>query len=164
MPGEIGVFATRRFAKDAVIVPAEHFANVRLLEWSVFETLDAGTKRKLMGYCPGTREGLLAPPDLNYISVAWQMNHSCRPNVGINAADDFVAMRSIKRGEELCWDYAFAESNPKFSMKCRCGAVDCRGVVTGTDWQHLKLDPNKLRYFSADLRRLVQETTTGARN
>lgn len=82
LPGKIGVFAARHFAKDAVIVPVEHLADVRLLEWSVFETLDAVTQRKLMGYCPGTPEGLLAPPDLNYISAAWQMNHSCQPNVG----------------------------------------------------------------------------------
>ena len=147
--------------KDAVIVPAAHFADVRLLEWPVFETLDRVTQRKLMGYCPGTPEGLLAPPDLNCLSVAWQMNHSCQPNVGFNAGDDFVAMRAIKRGEELCWDYGFAESNPNFRMKCRCGAVDCRGVVTGKDWQRLKSDPNKLRYFSADLRRLVQEVGGG---
>lgn len=127
----------------------------------MFETLDRVTQRKLMGYCPGTPEGLLAPPDLNYLSVAWQMNQSCQPNVGFNAGDDFVAMRAIKRGEELCWDYGFAEGNPNFRMKCRCGAVDCRGVVTGKDWQRLKSDPNKLRYFSADLRRLVQEVGGG---
>ena len=47
-----------------VIVPAAQFADVRLLEWAVFETLDAVTKRKLMGYCPGTPEGLLTQPDL----------------------------------------------------------------------------------------------------
>jgi hypothetical protein len=127
----------------------------------VFKTLDAVTKRKLMGYCPGTPEGLLAPADLNYISVAWQMNHSCQPNVGFNATDDFVAMRAIKRGEELCWDYAFAESNPKFRMKCRCGAVDCRGVVTGKDWRHLMSEPAKRGYFSSDLRRLVQDLVSG---
>jgi hypothetical protein len=161
LPGEIGVFATRRFAKDSIIVPAAHFADARLLEWAVFKTLDAVTKRKLMGYCPGTPEGLLAPADLNYISVAWQMNHSCQPNVGFNAADDFVAMRAIRRGEELCWDYAFAESNPKFRMKCRCGAVDCRGVVTGKDWQHLVSEPNKRNYFLSDLRRLAQDLASG---
>ncbi|MDP2826365.1 MAG: SET domain-containing protein-lysine N-methyltransferase [Sulfuritalea sp.] len=155
LPGEIGVFATRRIAKDAVIVPAAHFTDIRLLEWAVFETLDALTKRKLMGYCPGTAEGLLAPADLNYISVAWQMNHSCQPNVGFNAAEDFVAMHAIKRGEELCWDYAFGESNPKFRMRCRCGAAGCRGVVTGNDWQVLVNDPNKAKYFSAELRRHI---------
>jgi hypothetical protein len=143
-------------------VPAAHFADVRLLEWAVFETLDAITRRKLMGYCPSTTEGLLAPHDLNYISVAWQMNHCCQPNVGFNAADDFVAMRAIKRGEELCWDYAYAESNPKFRMKCHCGAVGCRGVVTGKDWRRLMADTSKLRYFSPDLRRLVESVTTGA--
>lgn len=159
LSGEIGVFAARRFAKDVVIVPATHFEDVRLLEWTVFQTLDAVTKRKLIGYCPGTHEGLLAPPDLNYISVAWQMNHSCQPNVGFNAADDFVAMRAIRRGEELTWDYAFAELNPKFRMKCRCGAADCRRVVTGRDWQRMANSPHKARYFSPDLRRHIANVT-----
>ena len=68
--GEIGVFAMRRFAIDKVIVPAAHFADVRLQEWSEFETLDAVTQRKLMSYCPGTPQGLLASPDLNFISIA----------------------------------------------------------------------------------------------
>ena len=162
LPGEIGVFATQRFPKDTLIVPGSHFANVRLLEWAEFETLDAVTKRKLMGYCPGTTEGLLAPPDLNYISVAWQMNHSCQPNVGFNATDDFVAMRTIRCGEELCWDYAYAETNPKFRMRCRCGTDGCRGVVTGKDWRNLMADTSKLRYFSAELLKLVESVTTGA--
>ncbi len=128
---------------------------MRLLAWPVFDALDATTKRKLKGYCVGTPEGLLAPADLNYISVAWQMNHSCQPNVGFNAAEDFVAMRAIQRGEELCWDYAFGESNPKFRMRCRCGAAGCRGVVTGRDWQMLVNDPDKAKYFSAELRRHI---------
>lgn len=155
LPDEIGVFAVRRFARDEIIIPAAHFADERLLPWAVFDTLDATTRRKLMGYCPGTPEGLLAPPDLNYLSVAWQMNHSCRPNVGFNAADDFVAMRAIRRGEELCWDYAFAETNPKFRMVCRCGAAACPGVVTGRDWRVLVNDPDTAKYFSAELRRHI---------
>ena len=92
------------------------------------------------------------------------MNHSCQPNVGFNAVDDFVAMRAIKRGEELCWDYGFAETNPKFRMKCQCGTVDCCGIVTGTDWKRLKSLPTKLQYFSADLRRLVHDSASRARN
>jgi len=145
-------------------VPAAHVEDVRLLEWAMFETLDAVTQRKLMGYCLGTPEGLLAPANLNYISVAWQMNHSCQPNVGFNAAEDFVAMRAIKRGEELCWDYGFAESNPKFRMECHCGASDCRGVVTGRDWQHLMADPNKLAYFSCYLRRFILDLPSEVKN
>ncbi len=158
------MFAVRRFARDEIIIPATHFADVRLLPWAEFDTLDAITRRKLMGYCPGTPDGLLARPDLNYLSVAWQMNHSCMPNVGFNAADDFVAVRAIRRGEELCWDYAYAETNPKFRMRCRCGAVACRGVVTGGEWRRLMADPEKLRYFSPDLLRFIQVTTTGAGN
>ena len=155
LPGEIGVFATRRIFKDAVIVPATNFSDVRLIEWAVFDTLDAVTQRKIMGYCPGTAEGFFAPTDLNYISVAWQLNHSCSPNVGFYGSDDFVAMRSIKRGEELCWDYAFDENNPKFRMRCHCGAVNCRCVVTGCDWLALSADAGCIRYFSTALRGLV---------
>ena len=156
LPGEIGVFSTCRIVKDEVIVPATHFADAQLFVWSVFDRADAVTKRKIMGYCPGTAEGFFAPPDLNYISVAWQINHSCDPNVGFNESDDFVAMRTIKRGEELCWDYAFDESNSKFRMRCRCGSIRCRGMVTGGDWQLLVNDSGCRKYFSAGLRRHVK--------
>lgn len=156
LPGEIGVFATRRVGKNTVIVPASHFADARHIAWSEFATIDPATRRKLMGYCPGTLEGLLAPPDLNYISVAWQINHSCNPNVGFNANDDFVAMRTIQRAEELCWDYAFGETNPKFRMRCYCGSAQCRGVVKGTDWRVLVNEGNSRKYFSAGLRGFIE--------
>lgn len=74
------------------------------------------------------------------------MNHSCESNVGFNAADDFVAMRAIKRGEELCWDYAYAETNPKFRMKCRCGAIGCRRVVrTDIGERFMREDATRLK-------------------
>lgn len=65
-------------------------------------------------------------------------------------------MRSIKRGEELCWDYAYDESNPKFRMRCRCGHAQCRGMVTGRDWQLLVNDPRCSKYFSPSLRRHIE--------
>lgn len=92
------------------------------------------------------------------------LNHSCEPNASFNAADDFVAMRATKPGEELFWDYGFAESNPKFRMKCRCGAIDYRDLITGADWQHINWDSDKRQYFSRDLRRLAPKPATGVRN
>ena len=61
------------------------------------------------------------------------MNHSCDANVGF-AGVVYVALRAIGPGEELCHDYALARWGD-YSLECRCGAADCRGIVTGDDWK-----------------------------
>lgn len=58
------------------------------------------------------------------------VNHSCNPNVeGIveNNHIYYVALRDIKRNEELFIDYAFdKDSKPEM---CHCGAKNCRGLM-----------------------------------
>ncbi len=58
------------------------------------------------------------------------INHSCEPNVGF-ARDELAlyALREIEAGEELAWDYSTSISECDWSMDCRCGAVNCRGVI-----------------------------------
>jgi uncharacterized protein len=62
-------------------------------------------------------------------------NHSCDPNLWL--ADDvtIVTRRDVEPKEELTIDYALHTVDPKWTLQCECGAQDCRGVVTGTDWQ-----------------------------
>ena len=155
LKNEIGVFSVRPLKKDSVIVNAEHFSDMRVIKWEDFNKFDSITKKKIMSYCPGTPEGFSAPADLNYISIAWHLNHSCNPNVGFNGNYDFVAMRSIKKGEELCWDYSFDETNPKFKMKCSCGSNNCRGLVTGNDWKLLVNNRKIIKYLSPKLLNLL---------
>lgn len=62
------------------------------------------------------------------------INHSCDPNVGMDGQIDYVAMRDIKAGEELCMDYAMAISN-EYELECKCGSEKCRGIITGEDWK-----------------------------
>lgn len=155
--GGVGVFATRQLKKDSVVIPAEHFSNIRFISWKDFKTLDKITKSKVMDYCPATPKGFYAPPDLNFLSIAWHMNHSCNPNIGFNSTDDFVAMRNIKKGEELSWDYGFDESNPKFKMSCVCNSHGCRRKVTGNDWKILMNDKTKYGYFSPKLKGFIKE-------
>jgi SET domain-containing protein len=62
------------------------------------------------------------------------INHSCDANVGFRGQVIYVAMKDILPGDELCHDYALART-AAYSMKCHCGAVKCRGTVTGDDWQ-----------------------------
>lgn len=156
LKGEIGVFAIRNLLKNSIVADASQFANLRFIPWEDFSELDSVTKKKIIGYCPATPKGFSVPPDLNYLSIAWHMNHSCNPNVGFNMHDDFVAMKNIKKGDELVWDYGFDETNPAFKMKCACGERGCRKIITGNDWEKLLLDASKEKYFSPKLKSFIK--------
>ena len=77
-------------------------------------------------------------------------NHACNPNIGVCGQIVFVAMRDIRAGEELLHDWAMTDDDNS-SMICRCGARDCRGTVTGKDWQRPELQARYAGYFSAYL-------------
>jgi len=75
-------------------------------------------------------------------------NHSCHPNCGFLDSQTVVAIRPINKGEECRYDYAFCMWNDArsvfcFEMPCRCGEVDCRGVVRESDWM---LEPIQRTY------------------
>lgn len=151
--GEVGLFATRAIKKDSVIVPDSHFSDMQFIPWKDFDKFDRTTKRKIVDFCIGDNGGFWAPRDLNYISIAWHINHSCNPNIGFNSKADFVAMRNIKKGEELTWDYGFGESNPNFRMVCKCGTKKCRKLITGNDWKNLILNQKFYKYMLPNLKK-----------
>lgn len=77
-------------------------------------------------------------------------NHSCDPNLGVRGEITFVAMRDIEPGEELTHDWATTDDD-EYSMECKCGASNCRKVLTGKDWQRPELQQRYAGYFSAYL-------------
>lgn len=74
-------------------------------------------------------------------NIARLANHSCSPNCEAQNADGeiwLVALRDIKKGEELTFDYGYAlehwEDHP-----CRCGSENCVGyIVRKEDWSKLR--------------------------
>lgn len=78
------------------------------------------------------------------------LNHSCAPNVGILGQIVFVALRDIRTGEELTYDWAMEENEPA-RTRCRCGARSCRGTLTGRDWTRPALQRKYRGHFSAFL-------------
>lgn len=62
---------------------------------------------------------------------ASHINHSCRPNVGMRGRLLFVAMKSIRKGEELCFDYAISEEETRWKLdyECACQAPQCRKII-----------------------------------
>jgi SET domain-containing protein len=78
------------------------------------------------------------------------LNHSCRPNVGIRGQCVFVAMRAIRAGEELTYDWAM-EENSRAITRCACGSPGCRHTLRGQDWRLPALQRKYRGYFSSYL-------------
>jgi len=78
------------------------------------------------------------------------LNHSCVPNVGILGQIIFVALRDVRAGEELTYDWAMEENEPE-RVRCRCGVPGCRRTLTGRDWTRPALQRKYRGRFSAYL-------------
>src|SRR5262245_17224006 len=78
------------------------------------------------------------------------INHSCAPNVGIRGQLTFVALRRVRAGEELTYDWAM-EEDAAVTIFCNCGAARCRKILTGRDWRIPALQRRYRGYFSAYL-------------
>ncbi|PIN86663.1 hypothetical protein COV19_04080 [Candidatus Woesearchaeota archaeon CG10_big_fil_rev_8_21_14_0_10_44_13] len=63
-------------------------------------------------------------------SNPWRyINQSCNPNAGLKGRTTVVAMRKIKKGEEITIDYSITECDPYWKMECLCGEKNCRGTI-----------------------------------
>jgi hypothetical protein len=90
---------------------------------------------------------LVALDDDEYDDVMLFINHSCAPNVGFAGNVVLVAMRDVAAGEELTTDYALFDDYDG-EMECRCGALECRRVIGGRDWQRADLQARYRGHFS----------------
>lgn len=111
------------------------------------------------GY-PITDEFVLAPFTREEVeNVMMFLNHSCEPNIGILGQIIFVAMRDIKRGEELAIDYAMFGAN-KEPMSCNCQSSICRGLITDSDWRLEALQIKYRGYFSSYIQLKIDNSST----
>lgn len=56
------------------------------------------------------------------------INHSCEPNTAIKDLFRLIAIKEIKEGEELTWDYDMTEDSD-WTMSCLCGTKSCRKTI-----------------------------------
>jgi hypothetical protein len=82
-------------------------------------------------------DGIWTIPTTN----ARYINHSCHPNCTINSDSEVIAVRSIKAGEEITFDYVTISKedwakapneyfwDPRWSFTCQCGAENCYGQI-----------------------------------
>jgi hypothetical protein len=71
--------------------------------------------------------------------ISFCYNHSCEPTTWFAVNDDssLIAIRDLKVGDELTYDYATTETENSFhaGMQCLCGSAKCRGVLSGKEHQ-----------------------------
>ena len=77
--------------------------------------------------------------DFKY-NTARLINHSCNPNCEVEGKGLklwIVAIRDIKKGEELSYDYGFGYDEDYKQFVCRCGAKNCVGYIVreGSRWR-----------------------------
>jgi len=81
------------------------------------------------------------------------INHSCNPNAGIRKEGELFALKEIKKGQEITYDYSTTEwTYEKFgkyrewAMECNCRTIKCRGTLG----QFPTLSPKlKKQYYKA---------------
>jgi len=74
-------------------------------------------------------------------NTARLINHGCKPNCESDIANDKIwitALRDIKKGEEISYDYGYDleswEEHP-----CKCGSANCVGYIVDSEhWGKLK--------------------------
>lgn len=61
------------------------------------------------------------------------INHSCNPSTYVKTIDGIrkvVAMRDIRKGDEITYDYSINGYNDG-EFECNCGSDNCRGTYQG---------------------------------
>jgi hypothetical protein len=114
-----GVFADRKFQKGEVVLKWD---TSRILGQDEVDELDEHEKRYLS---PFHGKFLLQNPPARYV------NHSCDPNTKVVDECSDVAIRDIKKGEEITSDYSLFNI-PGPAMRCKCGSKKCRGIIKFT--------------------------------
>jgi hypothetical protein len=125
-----GLFADEAIAKGATILrlcgPELALNEVRALGAAAANALQIGINRYLCLDEPGRFA-----------------NHSCVPNAAVVEDRRLVAIREIRAGEEICFDYSTTVSDG-WTMECRCGAPECRGRIVAFQ---LLPEPLRRRYL-----------------
>lgn len=67
------------------------------------------------------------------------LNHNCEPNCFFNVDSMvLIALRDIKKDEELNFDYNTTEYDMSSPFKCDCKSVNCYGTIKGYKYLSVK--------------------------
>jgi len=56
-------------------------------------------------------------------------NHGCDPTAGLRKTCELFALRDIRAGEQITFDYSMTVAPTDWTMPCACGARRCRKTI-----------------------------------
>lgn len=122
-----GVFANRDFKKNEFIIQFRG----KMVSYGQFPQYYV----KIEDHCVQIGKRLYMGPSGDIDDF---LNHSCSPNSGLKINGKkaaLTAIRGIKKGEEIVWDYSTTMDEDCWEIDCRCGSRNCRKMVR--DFKHL---------------------------
>ncbi|MCC6317801.1 MAG: SET domain-containing protein-lysine N-methyltransferase [Gemmatimonadaceae bacterium] len=138
-----GIFATRDLEPGDLVFRGEERAQRVVTARHVDRTWHADDRSMLRryGYPLGNDLFVLWDDD----PTQWApTNHSCEPNAAFDGLN-VVAMRRVRRGEEITLDYGAFLDEASEPFRCTCGAVSCRGLVKGSRGTSVAAPPRPAR-------------------
>lgn len=124
-----GIYATRFIQAKELIFNGEGRSQRIITRRYVAENWTGAEKEIFARYAYPVSNEVFLLWDENPAEWAPQ-NHSCRPNTAYDGLN-VLALCSIQPGQELTLDYASFLDNMMEPFQCRCGAPNCRGLVSG---------------------------------
>ncbi len=124
-----GIYATQNISPNELVFKGEGMAQRMVTRNYVERYWDVKELETFRKYAYPLSKELFLLWDNNPANWAPQ-NHSCDPNTcykGLNV----VALRNILIGEELTLNYTSFLDEHMEPFTCRCGAANCRGLITG---------------------------------
>ena len=127
----MGLFAVRDLAAGERLI---EYKGTRY-EKGVLPNMEVDGVTKFLGLSDGT--------GIDGTGWAALANHGCEPNCELREEDGgkklrawLYALRAVKRGEELIWDYRLEIKSRKEAFSrwaCACGAENCRGTMANPE-------------------------------
>lgn len=128
-----GVFAARRIAEGEFII---EYTGERITHRVADKRGGSDPDNPFHTFFFSLETGKVIDGAVDGSDARW-INHSCEPNCEAREEDGRIfiyALRDIKRGEELNYDYGLVleeRHTPavKKAYECRCGSAACRGTL-----------------------------------
>jgi D-alanine-D-alanine ligase len=124
-----GIYATRPIRKGEIVFSGEEKAQRIVTKRFVEKNWSEEQKLNFRRYAYAVSEELFILWDDDPSEWAPQ-NHSCDANTGLDGLN-VIALRSIKKNEELTLDYSQFLDESMEPFTCICGSENCREKIAG---------------------------------
>jgi|TARA_B110000914_G_scaffold213803_1_gene216044 SET domain-containing protein len=129
-----GLYASRNIKADTVVI---HYKGKLITKKETERNPKYDNEKAIYLFNVNSRYDM--DGDFEY-NTARLINHSCNPNcevAGKGLKLWIFALRDIKKGEELSYDYGFGFDENYKDYVCKCGTKNCCGYIVreGSRWR-----------------------------